>query len=165
MDAQTPCCWRAYEWQGQTAPHPSASLRLCCHTCAAIPSTLTSTADYPSCWLTQRASQVLPEASALDSAFVGPSTLDSVEAAAQEALAHNSWVDVQQVVPSALSPVDISTLLAQCPTVQGLGAPLPGVLRPASYRAAFSAQPGANPGRAMEHVHRLHVNILMPPLE
>ena len=66
---------------------------------------------------------LLPDGFALSSAFVDPGLLEQVEAAADEALADSSWVDVQPLLPSAFNAADASLLLAECPTVEGLGEP------------------------------------------
>ena len=63
---------------------------------------------------------MLPDGYSLDTAFVHTSQLDQVEAAAAEALASRSWVDLQQLLPSVLSAADVSLLLHECPTVENL---------------------------------------------
>lgn len=64
---------------------------------------------------------LLPDGFALSTAFVHPNLLEQVDAAADEALADSSWVDVQPLLPSALNSTDAGLLLAECATVESLG--------------------------------------------
>lgn len=55
-----------------------------------------------------------PEGVPLETAFVGPSLLAQLEAAAEEALSAGSWIDVAPLLPPSLSAADISDLLTRC---------------------------------------------------
>lgn len=82
---------------------------------------------------------LLPDGFALASCFVDPALLEQVEAAADEALADSSWVDVHPLLPAALTAQDAALLLAECPTVEALSAPPPPA--PAMLTVSLLAPP------------------------
>ena len=64
---------------------------------------------------------LFPEGIPLQTAFVAPLLIQQLDAAVEEALDSNSWVDCLTLVPSVLSPADAADLLARCPSVKSLG--------------------------------------------
>eukprot|EP00798_Chlamydomonas_sp_ICE-L_P012768 gene12768-16019_t len=56
-----------------------------------------------------------PDGIALETAFVAPSLLLQLEAAVEEAVASDSWLDVAPLLPSVLTPADTSALLKKVP--------------------------------------------------
>ncbi|KAG1674314.1 hypothetical protein FOA52_013503, partial [Chlamydomonas sp. UWO 241] len=59
---------------------------------------------------------------ALESMFVAPSLLGQVDAAAEEVISTGGWADLGPLLPPALSPGDVSALLAKAPSLAGCGA-------------------------------------------
>ncbi|KAK9817206.1 hypothetical protein WJX72_011062 [[Myrmecia] bisecta] len=59
-----------------------------------------------------------PDGLALDTAFVSADLLHSLEAASEDALASATFCDVGPLLPSVLTPTDVTTLLQKCSTVQ-----------------------------------------------
>ena len=64
---------------------------------------------------------LFPDGLALQSAFVAPTHVQQLDAAIEEALEGDSWVDCQPLVPSVLSPADTVDLLSKVPAAQQLG--------------------------------------------
>ena len=64
---------------------------------------------------------LFPEGIPLQTAFVAPLLIQQLDAAVEEALDSNSWVDCLTLVPTVLSPADAADLLARCPSVKSLG--------------------------------------------
>jgi hypothetical protein len=64
---------------------------------------------------------LFPEGIPLQTAFVAPTLIQQLDAAVEEALESNSWVDCLPLVPSVLSATDAVDLLARCPSVKALG--------------------------------------------
>lgn len=60
-------------------------------------------------------SKAFPTGIPLESVFVHPSVLTRVQAAVEEALAADSWVDVAPLLPSVLTSADVARLLQFVP--------------------------------------------------
>ena len=71
---------------------------------------------------------LFPDGIALQSAFVAPTQVQQLDAAIEEALEGESWVDCLPLVPSVLTTADTVDLLGQVPAVRQLGGCLFGVL-------------------------------------
>ncbi|OVA03560.1 E3 UFM1-protein ligase 1 [Macleaya cordata] len=59
-----------------------------------------------------------PEGIALDTVFVHPSMIEMLDAAAEDAIEHNSWIDSLSVLPAFVGSQDAYKLLSLCPSVQ-----------------------------------------------
>ena len=64
---------------------------------------------------------LFPDGIALQSAFVAPTHVQQLDAAIEEALEGESWVDCLPLVPSVLSTADAVDLLSRVPAAQQLG--------------------------------------------
>ena len=62
-----------------------------------------------------------PDGIALQSAFVAPAQVQQLDAAIEEAVDTDSWVDCLPLVPSVLSTADTVDLLSKVPAAQQLG--------------------------------------------
>ena len=65
---------------------------------------------------------LFPGGMALVGAYVAPSLVEQLDAAAEEALGAGSWADCAPLAPAALAGGDAAELVARCPAVQALGA-------------------------------------------
>lgn len=63
-------------------------------------------------------SKMFPQGIQLDTAFINPSLLVSVQASIEEALTGGTWVDVAPLLPSAFTPADITRLLEHVPQLK-----------------------------------------------
>jgi len=64
---------------------------------------------------------LFPDGIALQSAFVAPAQVQQLDAAIEEAVDTDSWVDCLPLVPSVLSTADTVDLLSKVPAAQQLG--------------------------------------------
>ncbi|KAI8523903.1 hypothetical protein RHMOL_Rhmol13G0107900 [Rhododendron molle] len=59
-----------------------------------------------------------PEGIPLESIFVHPSTIEMLDAAAEDAIERNSWIDSLSVLPASFASQDASRILSLCRSVQ-----------------------------------------------
>ncbi|KAF5447044.1 hypothetical protein F2P56_032624 [Juglans regia] len=59
-----------------------------------------------------------PEGMPLVTAFVHPSLIEMLDAATEDALEHNSWIDSLSVLPASFGAQDAYKILSLCPSVQ-----------------------------------------------
>lgn len=69
----------------------------------------------------QHLAGLFPDGLALQSAFVAPSQVQQLDAAIEEALETDAWLDCAPLVPSVLSTADAVDLLSKAPAAQQLG--------------------------------------------
>ena len=69
----------------------------------------------------QHLQATFPDGLALETAFVSPSVVHQLDAAAEDAVTSSSWCDMQALLPSVLTQEDASLLLEHCPFMQSAG--------------------------------------------
>ena len=73
----------------------------------------------------QHLRSIYPDGLALETAFVNPAVVHQLDGFAEDAVASNSWCDLQALLPPALTHDDTIALLGHCSVLQTAGTCLP----------------------------------------
>lgn len=69
----------------------------------------------------QHLQTTFPDGKPLDTAFVSPSVIHQLDASAEDAVASDSWCDLQALLPPALTHEDTAAVLEHCSVMQSSG--------------------------------------------